>query len=117
MVGGQLHAPAALPSGRSPRYQVDRRLGGPQSRSGRGDGEKKNPVIAPVGKWTTVVQTPHHDRQLSQYESLMFRKFMTIAVQVQGDCPSYLQVLPSSCACYKVGIFPFRILHDVLKFV
>jgi hypothetical protein len=33
-VSGQLHAPAALPQGKSPRYPLDR-LGGPQSRSGR----------------------------------------------------------------------------------
>jgi hypothetical protein len=36
-VSGQLHARAALLS----RYPLDRRLGGPQSRSGRG-GEEKN---------------------------------------------------------------------------
>jgi hypothetical protein len=34
-VSGQLHAPAALPPGKSPQYPFDRRLGGPQSRSGR----------------------------------------------------------------------------------
>jgi hypothetical protein len=40
-VSGQLHAPAALPQGESPRYPLNRRLGGPQSRFGRG-GEEKN---------------------------------------------------------------------------
>jgi hypothetical protein len=40
-VSGQLHAPAALPPGKSPRYPFYRRLGGPQSRSGR-YGEVKN---------------------------------------------------------------------------
>jgi hypothetical protein len=40
-VSGQLHAPAALPQGKSPWYPLDKRLGGPQSRSGRG-GEEKN---------------------------------------------------------------------------
>jgi hypothetical protein len=40
-VGGQLHTPAALLQGKSPWYPLDRRLGGPQSRSRRG-GEKKN---------------------------------------------------------------------------
>jgi hypothetical protein len=29
LAGGQLHAPAALPPGKSPRYPLDRRLGGP----------------------------------------------------------------------------------------
>jgi len=40
-VSGQVHALAALLSGKSPWYPIDRRMGGPQSRSGRG-GEKKN---------------------------------------------------------------------------
>jgi hypothetical protein len=40
-VSGQLHVPAALPPGKSPWYPLDRKLGGPQSRSGRG-GEEKN---------------------------------------------------------------------------
>jgi hypothetical protein len=40
-VSGQLHAPAALPPGKEPRYPPDRSLGGSLSRSGRG-GEKKN---------------------------------------------------------------------------
>jgi hypothetical protein len=34
-VSGQLHAPVALPPEKSPRYPFYRRLGGPQSRSGR----------------------------------------------------------------------------------
>ena len=33
-VGGQRHAPAALPAGKT-RYPLYRRLGGPQGRSGR----------------------------------------------------------------------------------
>jgi hypothetical protein len=40
-VSGHFHAPAALSSRKEPRYPLDRRLGGPQSRSGR-DGENKN---------------------------------------------------------------------------
>jgi len=40
-VNGKLHDPAALPPGKEPWYLLDRRLGGPQSRSGRG-GEEKN---------------------------------------------------------------------------
>jgi hypothetical protein len=40
-MGGQLHVPAGLPQGKSPCYPLDRRLGGPQSRSGYG-GEEKN---------------------------------------------------------------------------
>jgi len=40
-VSGQLHALATLPPGKKNRYPLDRRLGGPQSLSGRG-GEEKN---------------------------------------------------------------------------
>jgi hypothetical protein len=44
-VSGQLHAPTALLRVKSPRYPLDRRLGGPQSRSGRGSEEKKIPNL------------------------------------------------------------------------
>jgi hypothetical protein len=45
-VSDQLHAPATLPQGKSPLYPLDRRLGGPPSRSGR-DGEEKNSEPSP----------------------------------------------------------------------
>jgi hypothetical protein len=54
-VSGHLHARPLYPQGKSPWYPLDRRLGGPQSWSGRGD--KKNfqplpvlelPIIKPV---------------------------------------------------------------------
>jgi hypothetical protein len=50
-VSCQLHAPAALPLGKSPWYSLDRRLGGPQSRSGRGGVEKNiqpMPALEPL---------------------------------------------------------------------
>jgi hypothetical protein len=63
-VNDQLHAPEALPQGKSPWYPMDRRLGGPQSRSGR-VGEEKNsepllglepPIIQPVAqRYTTEI--------------------------------------------------------------
>jgi hypothetical protein len=34
---GQFHSPAAFTPWKKPHYPVDRRLSGPQSRSGRGD--------------------------------------------------------------------------------
>jgi hypothetical protein len=39
-VCGELHAPAALPPGKEPRYPLDRRLGGVQSHSGKYGEEK-----------------------------------------------------------------------------
>jgi hypothetical protein len=68
-VSGQLHAPAALLPGKEPCYPLDRRLGGPQSSSGRG-GEEKNsqhsresnprtPIVQPVVQrytdWAIIV--------------------------------------------------------------
>jgi len=42
-VSGQPHTPAALPQqGKNPWYLSDRRLSGPQSRSGRGAEEKNS---------------------------------------------------------------------------
>jgi hypothetical protein len=46
-VSGQLQVPAALPLGKEPGYPLDRRLGGPQGRSGRG-GEEKNSKPLPT---------------------------------------------------------------------
>jgi len=44
----QLHTQAALPQGESARYVWDRKLGGPQIRSGR-DGKEKYPIINLAG--------------------------------------------------------------------
>jgi hypothetical protein len=52
---GQLHAPAALTPSKSPRYPLDRKLGGPQSRSGSGG--EKYPIIVPVGNRTQIIQS------------------------------------------------------------
>jgi ribosomal protein S16 len=53
-VGGQLHAPDYLPPGKEPRYQFDRRLGGPQGRSAqRGEEENLDPTelkLRPLGR-------------------------------------------------------------------
>jgi hypothetical protein len=61
-VSGQFHAPAALSPGKILWYPLDWRLGGAQSRSGRG-GEEKNsqplpelepPIIQPVAQCYTT---------------------------------------------------------------
>jgi hypothetical protein len=43
---GRLHAPAVFPQGKSPWYPLDRRLGWPQSRSGRGGDEKNSQILS-----------------------------------------------------------------------
>jgi hypothetical protein len=64
-VSGQLHAPAALPPGKQPRYTLDRKLGGPQGRSGSG-GEEKNSQPLPG------LETPDHPaRSLELYRWAM----------------------------------------------
>jgi hypothetical protein len=45
-VCGQFHDPTAFPKRKIPRYQLNRRLGGPQSGSGR-FGDEKKPGIEP----------------------------------------------------------------------
>jgi hypothetical protein len=47
-MSGQLHAPTALPL----RYLLERRLGGPQSRSGRcGEEKYLSPAVKRVAYW------------------------------------------------------------------
>jgi hypothetical protein len=52
-LNGQLHAPATLHPGKESRYPLDRRLGGPQTRSWR-YGEDKN--LTRAGNQTPAVQ-------------------------------------------------------------
>jgi hypothetical protein len=61
-VSGQLHGPAALPHEKSPWCPLGRKLGGPQSRSGRGSEEKNSqhlpgpepPIIQPLAQRYTT---------------------------------------------------------------
>jgi hypothetical protein len=53
-VSGQFNARVALLPEKEPSVPLDRKLSGPQSRSGRGDEEKK--FLASVGNWTSLVQ-------------------------------------------------------------
>jgi hypothetical protein len=70
-VSGQLHAPAALPHGKSPWYPLDRRLGGLQSRSGRGGGEKNSQALPgvepPIFQPAAHRYTTEHDTNGSEF--------------------------------------------------
>jgi hypothetical protein len=72
-VSGQLHAPAALPPGNHPRYPLERRLGGPQSRSGR-CGEENNLALSGIEPW------PSSSTELSRLFQYTFSllKFLTV---------------------------------------
>jgi hypothetical protein len=61
-VSGELHAPAALPPGEEPRYPLDRRLGGPQSRPGRHEEEK---ILDPT--WTRTPTPQSSNPVASRY--------------------------------------------------
>jgi hypothetical protein len=50
-MSGQFHAPAALSPGKSPRYPLIRRLGGPQSRSGLCRERKHLLSLPGIGPW------------------------------------------------------------------
>jgi hypothetical protein len=67
-VSGQLHAPAALPQGKSPWYPLDRRLGGPQSRSGRG-GEEKNSQPPPAMEPRTPIDYVSQKKIVERFSS------------------------------------------------
>jgi hypothetical protein len=56
-VSGQFHAPAALLRGEQPRYPLDRRLGGPHSRSGRCEDEKNLLPLPESNLDSSVVQS------------------------------------------------------------
>jgi hypothetical protein len=57
-VNGQLHAPIALRPGTSPMYLLDRRLRGPQNRSGRGGEEKNSQPL--LGLEPPIIQLVSH---------------------------------------------------------
>jgi hypothetical protein len=60
-VSGQRHAPAAPHPGKGHRYPLDRRLGGPQSRSGH-EGYRKNPVRLPgIEPWSSSLVRHYTD--------------------------------------------------------
>jgi hypothetical protein len=65
-VDGQLHASAALPQRKKPRYPLDRRLVGPQSRSGRGGEETNSQPLPRVELPTIQPAAQRHTTELSR---------------------------------------------------
>jgi len=63
-VSGELHASAALHPGKSPRYPLDRRLGGTQSLSGREDEEKNNLPLPGIKPRPSNPQPSHYNDEL-----------------------------------------------------
>jgi hypothetical protein len=63
-VSGRLHAQAALPPGKEPRYPLDRRLGGPQSRSGR---RREETILDLIGTELRHVGRPARSSCYTEY--------------------------------------------------
>jgi hypothetical protein len=93
-MSGQLHAPAALPPGKSSRYPLYRRLGGPQRRSGRygeeiildstGTWNPNLSVVQPVASRYTDCAIPAHPDTIKREEKvycfLNYRCYIIILV-------------------------------------
>ena len=67
-VGGQLHAPAALPPGKT-RYPFHRRLGRPQGRSGRVRKTSPPPGIDP--RTVQPIATRYTDWAIPAFEGVL----------------------------------------------
>jgi hypothetical protein len=87
-VSDQLNAPPLYPQGKSPWYPLDRRLGGPQSRSGHG-GEEENsqppPGIEILEILTThicLVSRSENKWSLPSSLSILVRGFMLLGIRV-----------------------------------
>jgi hypothetical protein len=97
-VSGHLHAPAALPQIKNPRYPLDRRLGGPQNRSELGVEEKNSQP--PLGIESRLSDRPAHSQSLLYRLSYpgsfawqyVFEKYVTsvkVLLEQRRDCSKY----------------------------
>jgi hypothetical protein len=78
-MSGQLHALTTLPQGKNPWYPLDRRLSGPQSRSGRG-GEEKNSLSPLPGLEPLIIQ-PVAQRYTTDLSGLF--------IEISGNAKQY----------------------------
>jgi hypothetical protein len=78
---GQLHVPAALPPGKELQYPLDRRLGGPQSRSGHG-GEERN--FQPLLGREPSINQPIAQRYTNELSRLLL-DFLHIVFKYYGN--------------------------------
>jgi hypothetical protein len=79
-VSGQLHASAALPTEKEPPLPLDRRLGGPQSRSGRG-GE----VTRCNWRNLKMSVTAHSEKNAAYYICMQYETFADTPTDLQND--------------------------------
>jgi hypothetical protein len=86
-VSGQLHTPASYPQGKIPWYVLDRRLGGPQSRSGRGAEEKNSQPLPGLEPPIIQAVAQHNTAELTRAKVsvVSFANFCTLLVIVSGS--------------------------------
>lgn len=90
-VNDQLHAPATLPLGRNSRFRFDRKLGGPQSKSGRGGcTENRIPVVQLVMRYHFFSAITHNNKE-------------------QLNCLSQPYCVPKDYACISPRDYPKRL--------
>ena len=90
-VSGQPHAPAALPPGKRRRYPLNRRLAGPQGRSGGCEEQKSRGAVR--------IRTP---RQSSPYSGQYNYNVITAS-------------FPSTGACFRVAVYNEQPEQDSLN--
>jgi hypothetical protein len=81
-VSDQLYYPAALPPGKRCRYQLDRKLGGPQNRSGQGAEEKNSQP--PPGN-----ESPTNDRPARSQSLYRLSYHGVVKVKIGACSPRY----------------------------
>jgi hypothetical protein len=90
--------PAALSRGSNSRYPLGRRLGGSQSRSGRG-GEEKNSHHRPCRESNpgrpVHMSYPSHNRCVLQYEATFQRPSVHVPVRKDSDTNRATEPMPS----------------------
>jgi hypothetical protein len=106
-VSGKLHAPADLPPGKSPRYPFYRRLGGPQSRSGR-YGEVK--IFYPTGNQTPA--PPGRPARSQSLYRLSFPGSNILSCICLKPCQTPDVVVPGYLQRYESSILPARVLRN-----
>jgi len=116
-VGGQLHAPVALPPGKENQYSLRRRLGGPKGRFGRVrkdllpsgfDPRTDQPVT--VSKF---IIEGKKERRLSRQSLICIQKERDSILHVDPEvCCGWLLYFHVAAAYFRALICPFRIAAD-----
>jgi hypothetical protein len=99
------------PQGKRPWYQFDRRLGGPQSRSGRGDGEKNSQPPPGIELSSKISNKLYSAVRLMNFISTVFSLLISLCSSVRISQPyridgrSKIYTFSGDCFRTKFGIY------------